>query len=122
MITPIDTGSPRILGFKFGGKLRTEDYQTLFVPAVEAALPAGGGKARLLALFEDFHGWEAGAAWEDLKFGVRHYADFDRIALVGDRRWEAWMATLGKPFTQAEVRYFDVSDSGAAWAWIREGH
>ena len=120
MITSIETGSAKLLGFKLSGKLTAEDYHG-FVPAVEAALGTEGGKVRLLALLEDFHGWEAKAAWEDLKFGVRHYADFDRIALVGDQRWEEWMASLCKPFTRAEVKYFDKSEIDAAWVWAREG-
>jgi hypothetical protein len=53
--------------------------------------------------------------------GLRHYRDFDRIAMVGDRKWEKWMATLGKPFTRAKIRYFDVSEIDAAWNWIGEG-
>jgi len=44
------------------------------------------------------------AMWDDLKFGMRHYSDFDRIAMVGDRWWEAWLATICKPFTKARVR------------------
>jgi hypothetical protein len=59
--------------------------------------------------------------WDDLKFTRRHYADFDRIAMVGDRWWEAWLATICRPFTRAKVRYFDASKVDDAWAWLREG-
>jgi hypothetical protein len=31
------------------------------------------------------------------------------------------MATFCKPFTSATIRYFDVSQSAAAQAWIEEG-
>jgi hypothetical protein len=30
-----------------------------------------------------------------------------RLALVGDRKWEANMATFCKPFTSARIRYLD---------------
>ena len=52
---------------------------------------------------------------------MKHYRHFDRIALVGDRGWEKWVAQMCRPFTQAKVRYFDASQSEEAWAWIREG-
>jgi hypothetical protein len=120
MITRLDTDSPKILAFRLSGKLHDEDYRT-FLPTVDAAVAAAGGGLRLLARFEDFHGWDAKAAWDDFRFGVRHYADFDRIALVGDRRWEEWMAVLCKPFTKAEVKYFDAMEADAAWAWVHEG-
>ncbi|MEJ2553795.1 MAG: STAS/SEC14 domain-containing protein [Gammaproteobacteria bacterium] len=119
MITRLDSDVPNIVGFRLSGKLHDEDYRT-FVPALEAALESQGS-LRLYAQFEDFHGWDLHASWDDFKFGVKHYADFTRIALVGDKRWEEWMAAFCKPFTRAEVRYFDTRDSAAAWAWLREG-
>jgi hypothetical protein len=119
MIEQLQTGSPKVLAFKLSGKLHDRDYET-FVPAVEAALHAQG-KVRLLAQFQAFEGWDLRAAWDDMKFGARHYADFERIAMVGDRKWEQWMAKLCRPFTRASVRYFDASETDAAWTWVKEG-
>ena len=106
MIEILQTGSPKIVGFKLTGKLHDDDYKS-FVPAVEK-ISAAEGKVRLFALFEDFHGWDLHAAWDDLKFGLKHYGDLDRIAMVGDQRWEKWMARC-KPFTKATVRHFNAS-------------
>jgi hypothetical protein len=120
MIETLQTGSPKVIGLRLHGRLHDEDYKAM-EPAVEATM-AAEGKVRLFAQFdEDFHGWDLHAAWDDFRFGIRHYGDFDRIAMVGDRRWEEWMATLCKPFTKAEVRYFDASEIDAAWNWIGEG-
>lgn len=66
-----------------------------------------------------FHGWEASAMWEDLKFGLEH-ADIDRLAMVGENTWEHAMATLSKPFTKAAIRYFDHADTTAARQWLSE--
>ena len=121
MIEPLQTGSSKIIGFKLSGQLHDEDYK-IFIPAVEAAV-ATEGKVRVFVQFaENFHGWDLRAAWNDVKFAASHYADFDRIAMVGNRNWEdwKWMAKLCKPFTQATVRHFDVSEVEAAWAWLRE--
>jgi hypothetical protein len=118
MIETLQTTSPKVIGFRLTGKLHDEDYKS-FVPAVDAV--ATQGRVRLLAQFEDFHGWDMHAAWEDFKFGMKHYRDFERIAMVGDHKWEAWLATLCKPFTRAKVRYFDASEVEAAWTWIGEG-
>ncbi len=118
MIDQLPTGSSRILGFVLSGKLHDEDYQT-FIPIVDAAV-AAEGKVSMYVAFADFDGWDLHAAWDDIKFAVAHYSDFDRIAMVGDKKWEEWMARLCKPFTQATVSYFDVSETAAAWAWLRE--
>ena len=118
MITKLDRSSVNILGFKLTGKLHDADYQH-FVPTVEEAIKAHG-KARILAQFEDFHGWDLHALWDDIKFSTKHCTDVERIALVGDKKWEQWMAKVCKPFTLAKVQYFDVKDLEAAWQWLAE--
>ena len=45
----------------------------------------------------------------------------ERLALVGESRWEHGMAVFCKPFTTAAVRYFDQSKADEASAWIHEG-
>lgn len=119
MIETIPTLSPKTLAFKLSGKLHNEDYRS-FVPTMETIL-AAEGKVRLFVQFEDFHGWDLHAVWDDTKFAFKHYSDFDRIAMVGDRRWEKWMAQVCRPFTKATVRYFDASQVDDAWAWLRDG-
>jgi SpoIIAA-like len=118
MIEQLTTNAPGILGFRMSGKLHDADYKT-FVPTVEAAV-AASGKIRLFARFEDFHGWDLHALWDDIKFSTKHCTDIERIALVGDRKWEEWMAKVCKPFTMAKIRYFDAADEKAAWAWLAE--
>ncbi|NEX20024.1 STAS/SEC14 domain-containing protein [Thiorhodococcus mannitoliphagus] len=117
MIEKINIGADNVLGFKLSGKLHDEDYST-FVPQIEAALVATD-KISLLAQFEDFQGWDLQAAWDDFKLGMEHYSDFERIALVGEKSWERWMAKLCKPFTRAEVKYFDASEMDAALSWAK---
>jgi hypothetical protein len=119
MIETLQTDLPRTIGFKLSGKLHDDDYKS-FVPRVESIV-AAAGKVRLFVLFENFHGWDVHAVWDDLKFSAQHYSDFERIAMVGDHQWEAWMAKVCKPFTKATVKYFDASQVDAAWAWLREG-
>jgi hypothetical protein len=118
MIEQLHSDSPKVLGFKMSGKLHDADYQK-FGPVVEAAV-AAQGKIRLLALFEDFHGWDLHALWDDIKFSTKHCLDIERIALVGDKTWEKYMAKVCKPFTMAKIQYFDASNLAAAWAWLGE--
>ena len=79
------------------------------------------GKLRLLFDMTGFHGWDAGAMWEDIKFGSRHFADIERLAMVGDKKWQQGMATFCKPFTTATIRYFDHADAAGARKWLSEG-
>jgi len=118
MIEQFQVDSPKILAFKMSGKLHDEDYKK-FVPIVDEAI-AKEGKVRLLAQFHDFHGWDAHAMWDDIKFSTTHCTKIERIALVGEETWEKWMATVCKPFTMAKIRYFDASEIEAAKSWLNE--
>lgn len=118
MIEQLPLGSDQVLGFKMSGKLHDEDYKQ-FVPLVDAAI-AKAGKVRLLAQFHDFQGWDLHALWDDIKFSTTHCTKIDRIALVGEKTWEKWMAQVCKPFTLAKVKYFDAAEIEAAKAWLAE--
>lgn len=109
---------PHVVGFKLSGKLHDEDYKT-FVPLIDAEL-AKEGKVNVLAQFHDFKGWDMHALWDDTKFATTHCTKINRIALVGEKTWEKWMAAVCKPFTMAKVKYFDVSEIDAAKTWLAE--
>lgn len=100
------------------GKLEKRDYEA-FVPEIESVIEEHG-EIRILFQMIDFHGWSIGAAWEDVKFGMHHFNDVDRIAMVGDKKWEHGLAILCKPFTLAKVRYFDETDLEQARQWLAE--
>lgn len=106
----------RVLEVRVTGKLTKEAYQK-FVPAVDAQIKEYG-KLRILFLMQDFHGWTAGAMWEDLKFDLKHWKDIERLAIVGDKKWEKGMAAFCKPFTKATIRYFDAAQIEEARQWL----
>jgi hypothetical protein len=101
------------------GKLESQDYDH-FVPEVDR-LTKKYGKIRMLVELVDFHGWTAGALWEDTKFAARHFSDIERLAIVGDQKWEKGMAVFCKPFTLASVRYFDRQEIDKARDWLDKG-
>lgn len=119
MITLREEAGGHILMVGVSGKLTTSDYHA-FVPDVERIIQQHG-QVRVLCQLHDFHGWTAGALWEDVKFDYKHFGNIERLALVGESRWHAGMAAFCKPFTKAEVRYFDCSEFEQAHDWIREG-
>lgn len=115
-ITEEDGG--RMLFIHVTGKLEKTDYER-FVPEFERLIRQHG-KLRVLFDMKDFHGWEASAAWEDLKFGMKHFSDIERLAMVGEKSWQHGMAMFCKPFTKATVRYFDHTVAAVARTWLSQ--
>lgn len=69
---------------------------------------------------EDFRSNSIKTEWEDNLF-IQTYKDrFERIAVVGTKDWHGWMCELMKPFTRAEVQFFEIEDQNKAHTWIRD--
>ncbi len=107
----------KFLHVKVSGKLTKESYEA-FAPLVDEQIQQNG-KVRILFEMHDFHGWTAGALWEDIKFDFQHWKDIERLAIVGESKWEQGMAVFCKPFTLAKIQYFDHSKLEDAQAWIQ---
>lgn len=108
----------KILEVRISGRLVKEDYEH-FMPELDRLVDQFG-KIRLLVEMRDFHGWSAAALWEDIKLDWKHYSDIERVAFVGDKKWQKGMSIFCKPFTTAKIRYFNLSDLADARAWIQQ--
>jgi hypothetical protein len=116
-VTIIESADGKVLEVQVSGKLTKDDYAE-FVPHVERLIEQHG-KIRVLFCLTDFHGWTAGALWEDIKFDWKHFRDIERLAIVGESKWQEGMAAFCKPFTTAEVRYFEHAQLAEARKWIQ---
>lgn len=112
----IERNNEKILEVQVSGKLVHDDYQH-FVPQFERLLKQHG-KIRVLFEMAGFHGWQAGALWDDIKFDLKHFSDIERLAMVGDKKWEKGMSVFCKPFTTAKIRYFDSAQVAEARSWL----
>jgi len=124
-----------LLEIRLHGTLNRSDYEQ-FVPETEK-LMSKYGKIRLLMIMDVFHGWDAGALWDAVKWNSRHFRQIERLAVVGEKaievrntsgafdlsvrrevHWQKWMTNFSRPFTHADVRYFAHDQLDAARTWI----
>jgi hypothetical protein len=97
------------------GKLTHEDYQ-IFVPMVDKALKeAKEIEADLLVDMRDFKGWEFMAAWDDFKFGVKHRNAFDKMAIIGNKKWEETSAGMMSHMARGKVKFFKEREKALSW-------
>lgn len=104
------------------GLLTTRDYID-FAPAFER-LERSEPKpiAILIELGPSFTGWSLGALWRDVQVDVAHRETFGRIAVVGDAKWEEWLAATSDLMFAAQVRFFVRSSKGEAEQWLSGGN
>ena len=121
MIEQLPESTDQALVFNISGKLTADDYESHFIPVIEAALEKHGKIASLVRFETDFEGMELAAAWDDARFGTRHRNDFTRLAVVGAPGWMAWGIKLAKHFMEGQVRCFADKDYPQALQWMQTG-
>ena len=95
-------------------KLELESVQLTALDGIEKA-----GTIKLLVILDDFQGWQKGDDWGDMSFYSEHGDQIDKIAIVGDPKWEDEMLMFaGSGLRRAPVKYFSESDLAAAQAWL----
>lgn len=122
MLRLIDDLPDSVLGLEAVGKVSADDYRTTLVPAVETLL-GRHAKARLLyVLGKDFDGFTGGAAWQDARLGMKHFTDFERVAVVTDTDWIEGLVRAFGFFLPGEVETFETDELDEARDWIVRAH
>lgn len=100
------------------GALRKEELDAVQAAGLKGAEP--GESVRVLVIVEgDFRGWVGSEVWNDMTFFVQHGDRIEKIAIVGEPKWETRMLMFaGAGFRRAPVRYFTQEQLAEARAWL----
>lgn len=108
-------GEEFFLSLKATGKLTHADYEKI-VPMIDAALASvSDPKIKAYLDLSELEAWEARAAWDDFKLGLKYGGEFDRIAVYGSQRWQKYASKVAAWFISGEVKYFDNAKAALDW-------
>ena len=116
MYERIERAGSRAHGFAIIDPLGGDEAEALR-KTLEASIRSEGKIRVLFELRSQPYG-DFKALWEDLKFQVKHIGDLERVAVVGDRRWEKAAVRVFDTFTSAQCRYFERGHEDLAWSWV----
>lgn len=120
MIEEIKGLPGNVIGFTAKGKVTSEDYEKVLIPAIEKELKENKKVRFLYHLGEDFVGFEAGAMWDDAKVGLSHYSAWEKVAVVTDIEWLRVMMKVFGFAMPGEVRVFGNNEFSEAVKWLSE--
>jgi hypothetical protein len=120
MLEILDESHGNTLGLRLSGGVNEDDFITLLPPL--QAIVEGYGFANLLIEISDVIRW-GGYASGSREAGVDRMSDIvlGRVAIVGDKSWQAWLVKFLDPFTSSEERFFYPDQRQEAWSWVRSG-
>ncbi len=118
MIEIISTDSDNVVGCKIDGRIKSEDIDKV-AEYIEEKLKTKK-KLRIYVEVKKLEGISLEAFFKDLKFGIKHFNDFDKKAVVTDKEWMKKVATVAdKLFPNIEVRCFSFEDKETALEWAK---
>ncbi len=116
MLQILEMTGENLIAIKGKDNLTDSDIEKLH-PLIDNILNKGQ-KVRWYFEMEDFSGWNIKAFWKDLKMDLSHADDYEKIAMVGEKKWQNYIAQFMKPFLNAEIEYFDLNNKEQAKEWI----
>ena len=109
-----------VAAFRAEGVITRDDYQKTLIPVLEERISAQGKVKLLYWCGEEFEGFSAGAMWDDARFGLTHWGDFSKIAVVSDIEWVRQSVRFFAPLMRASVQVFHNAEIEDAKSWIAE--
>jgi hypothetical protein len=97
------------------GKLEHKDYEVM-TPVLERIVKQAKKRGlNVLVDMRDFEGWSARAALDDMKLGLKLRNSFDKMAVVGDKKWEELAVEFASGFTKGKLKFFKNIDKAIKW-------
>jgi hypothetical protein len=110
-----EEGNLRVL--RITGLLKKSEMDATL--AAEARQWTSATRVKVLAIAEDFQGWERGADWGDMSFLISHDDQIDKIAIVGDpKKEDEFLMFVGAGFRHAQVKFFPPKQLAQARSWL----
>lgn len=120
MSAEIISETGKVLTARISGRLTQPELAKLQEAAAQTIRRQG--KVRILAIAENFQGWEKGGNWEDDSFQSENDPHIEKMAIVGDRKWEDLAVIfVAKGLRSFPIEFFPTADLAKARAWLTQG-
>ena len=115
------TESGNVGVFRISGKLGLAELES--AQGECEAMIRNVGKIKILALLDNFQGWEKAQGWEDLSFADRNDAYIEKFAIVGDKQWEDLAyAFTAKGLRPVPIEFFAEGEESTAREWLNSNN
>lgn len=117
MIKILERSKGNVFGFETSGEISESDVESVAAKLDEAIEKYG--KISWLIVLKTTKYTGLRAMYEDMKWVTKNVRHFDRMAVVGDRKWEE-LLVKADGFVFGE-KYFDISQLDDAWEYVEGG-
>jgi hypothetical protein len=108
-----------LVAVRVSGTLTTQEidhFKTLVREVIEQF-----GEVRMYFEMQQFDGWQIDSFLENAFFDIANANRYTKVAMVGEKSWQAWITRLVDVVKRGEVRYFDMDKRQEAAEWVQHG-
>ena len=102
-----------VVGIVAKGRVTNEECANILRPVMENSL-----KHDKVRLYYEIGSRFPGAAWEDLRIGIEHIPQWERVAVVTDVGWVRHTVNALRFLISSDVRVFTSFQAPEGRAWI----
>ncbi|GAB2688160.1 STAS/SEC14 domain-containing protein [Mucilaginibacter koreensis] len=109
-----------VVGIHAIGEVSKEDYDKVLAPRLEDLVKRQGEINYLLVLENTISDFTAGAWYDEVKLGLKHFTKWKKIAVVTDQSGIQWFTSAFKLIIPGEAKGFKLDELDQAVAWVTE--
>ncbi|MPS65740.1 STAS/SEC14 domain-containing protein [Chryseobacterium sp.] len=122
MITIIPEAPENVAAFNVTGEVTKEDFENLVFPVVKAKVEHFRELNYLLYLDTDIDNFTVGAWFEDLLLGLKNLANWNRAAIVTDKKGIQNFTDIFSVLMPGEFKSFPKENLYNALYWCKNGN
>lgn len=111
---------PNVVGIHATGDVTQDDYEQVLLPRIDSLAKRQKEINYLLFLETDVTNFSLGAWWDDLKMGLKHFSQWNKIAVVTNEKGVEWFSNVFTHFIPGNSRGFPLDQLEEAKKWIAE--
>ena len=106
-----------VVGLKITGRLTKSEYITMAQHL--KSVMAEHQKLSILIDMNEFQSFEKAIIWYDLKFTLKYYKLYDKVALVGCSKCLGALTKMSCLLFGCKVNLYQKKHHDAAWSWLK---
>lgn len=118
MLSVINDLPEHVFGVRATGEVDQDDLKKVLLPGLKALADEEKEIYYLLVLETPVENFTAGAWWQDMKAGLRHFTQWKKMAIVTDQQAVETFTDLFGHVIPGEARGFKLSELQQAISWL----
>lgn len=118
MLRIINNLPQNVVGIHASGEVTKNDLDKVVMPRLDDLAKKQGEINYLLVLETGVQNFTAGAWYDDIKAGLKHFTDWNRVAIVSDQKGVEWFTDAVSFAIPGKSKGFPLTELDKAVKWV----